>query len=99
MTPPPIQRWGGLLEYKPQWSLSLKGWLVLWLAIALGVGFTLNFLQSFLAAKHPIEAKLLVVEGWLPPEALETAQQTFDQNHYQWLITVGADFHPASAMA
>jgi len=43
----------------------------------------------FLALNHPIEAKILVVEGWIPDYALEKAKSEFEKGCYQMLITTG----------
>lgn len=46
-------------------------------------------LYSFLAAYEPVDARVLVVEGWLTPEELDQAAQTFRQGKYERLITTG----------
>lgn len=43
----------------------------------------------FLSLNHPIEAKILVVEGWMPDYALEKAKSEFEKGGYQMLITTG----------
>ena len=43
----------------------------------------------FLSLNHPIEAKIMVVEGWIPDYALEKAKFEFEKGGYQMLITTG----------
>lgn len=47
-------------------------------------------LHSFLAKTAPVAADVLVVEGWLPDYALQSAAMEFKQGGYQQLITVGS---------
>jgi hypothetical protein len=45
--------------------------------------------HPFLAANHPVQARYLVVEGWLPDYALEAAAREFQEGHYEKVITTG----------
>lgn len=62
--------------------------IVLILLLILGLIYLLN-IHPFLAYKKPIEADLLIVEGWLTDEALKGALKEFKQGNYQLLITTG----------
>ncbi len=47
-------------------------------------------IHPFLAKNAPIAADVLVVEGWLPDSALQSAAVEFKQGGYQQLITIGS---------
>lgn len=56
--------------------------------LVLVFGF-LAMIHPFLAVSNPIEAEVLVVEGWLPCHHFLTARDVFFENGYRILITVG----------
>jgi hypothetical protein len=69
--------------------------IVFWLWIGFGLivlsGWVmLRQIHSFLAKNAPVAADVLVVEGWLPDYALQSAAIEFKQGAYQQLITVGS---------
>ena len=51
--------------------------------------FATRFVHYFLAITDPLEAPILVVEGWLPDYALDEAMQIFCNGEYELLITTG----------
>jgi DUF218 domain len=51
--------------------------------------FVIANLHSFLAKHAPIDADILVVEGWLPDYALKAAMKEFQQGSYRQLVTIG----------
>ncbi len=57
-------------------------------SVAIGA-FAIANLHSFLAKNAPIDADLLVVEGWLPDYALKAAMKEFEQGSYRRLATIG----------
>ncbi len=46
-------------------------------------------IHPFLAVNSPLKADLLVVEGWLPDYAIESAIVEFNKGEYRQLITTG----------
>ncbi|MGF1480477.1 MAG: ElyC/SanA/YdcF family protein [Cyanophyceae cyanobacterium] len=83
-----MKTWG-LLEYRLQWTLTLRGWLVIVsLAIVAFWLFAIR-IQPFLACSKPLKADALVVEGWLSDQALKAAMTEFERGHYKLLITTG----------
>jgi hypothetical protein len=83
-------RYWGLLEYKPKWSLTLKGWGFILVSIVSAIVVSISQIHSFLAYNKPLPtADILVVEGWLVDEALQQAIVEFKNNNYQLLITTG----------
>ena len=84
-----VEKFGGLLTYKPQWTLTLRGWsLVLLLAIVL-ISLLVTKIQPFLTVSAPIKADALVVEGWIGDAAIEGAIAEFKRGKYKLLITTG----------
>lgn len=49
----------------------------------------LTNIHPFLAVNAPIKADILVVEGWLPDYAIESAIAEFKKGEYRQLITTG----------
>lgn len=45
--------------------------------------------HKFLIRNNPIDAEILVVEGWIPDYALDKAINEFRNNKYKYLITTG----------
>jgi DUF218 domain len=69
--------------------------IITWLSIGfglimLGSWVILGQIHSFLAKNAPVAADVLVVEGWLPDYALQSAAVEFKQGGYHRLITFGS---------
>jgi hypothetical protein len=45
--------------------------------------------NSFLSVNRPVQAQILVVEGWLPDYAMRDAAAEFNRGEYRWLLTAG----------
>jgi len=91
-------RWG-LLRRKEKWVLTPLAWLLLVLAV---VGFVIwgrTAIHSFLAQTEPVNADVLVVEGWLPDYALAGAVKEFHSHPYQCVITTGGPLDIGEALA
>lgn len=84
---------GGILEYKPQWSLTWKGWLLLALIGALIFWFTVTRVQGFLAIQKPIKADALLIEGWVDDRVIEGAIEEFYRGDYRSIIVTGMPFY------
>jgi hypothetical protein len=79
----------GCVQRRPVWLPTLRGCLVgLLLLAVLGI-VLIKSLPFFLTAHHPIEADILVVEGWIPDYALEAAIGEFKQGTYKRLYVTG----------
>lgn len=71
------------------WLPTIWGVLLAALAsMAVGIWLIHN-LYAFLAPSDPIGSKILVIEGWLAPEELDQAVQTFKTRGYARVITTG----------
>lgn len=87
---PEISKFWGLVEYKPQWSLTIEAWLIILLVITIIIGAVIRTIQPFLAVYKPLEADTLIVEGWISDELVKQAMVEFEQGNYQLLITTGS---------
>jgi uncharacterized SAM-binding protein YcdF (DUF218 family) len=88
---PPLQRraLGGLVNRKERWSLSVRGWLFLIVALLLLAGVTLSGVHPFLAITHRQNTDILVVEGWVHDYAIRAAVEEFKAGSYLRVFTTG----------
>ena len=86
-----VRLWG-LISRQSRWGLTVRGWLSILLAIALLFWLLSSKLEPFLASSIPVEAEILVVEGWIGDDALMGAIAEFERKSYELLITTGSDF-------
>ncbi|NES85714.1 MAG: YdcF family protein [Moorea sp. SIO2B7] len=84
-----MKKFWGLIQYKPQWTLTLRGWLLILLLVLVLMLFIITQIQPFLAPSYPIKASALVVEGWVEDEVIEGAIAEFKRGDYRILITTG----------
>ena len=56
-------------------------------------------IYSFLGVTCPIEANLLVVEGWMSDYVVKSAVTEFNQGNYQKLITAGIPIDKGSYLS
>jgi hypothetical protein len=73
---------------------TFRGWLVLVLGAALTCIWTFKAIPPFLAPIHPVESRVMAVEGWLPDYALEQALNEFRKDHYELLVVTGPPLEP-----
>ncbi len=87
--PSKVQLWG-LVEYKPQWSITIQGWLFIGVLLLSLIGVILTQIQPFLAYNTPLkQADALIVEGWVPDNVIAKAMEEFQRGNYRVLITTG----------
>lgn len=80
---------GGLLKRRYRWGLTLPGKvIVVLLMVAFGVGAVLG-IHPFLALTHPVNADVLVVEGWVHKYAIQSAIAEYKAGHYKRVFTTG----------
>ena len=78
-----------VIAKREKWCLTWRGYL---LVGGVGLGIMLTVIMGcgpFLSVNRPVEADVLIVEGWLPDYALEGAAEEFSRGHYQYLVTAG----------
>lgn len=69
----------------PTW----RGWACIVLAAALLIGGLAVAIHPFLSVSRPAAGGVMVVEGWLPDRALQTAIQEFRSRKYQRMYVTG----------
>jgi hypothetical protein len=79
----------GLIKRKEFWVPSLRGWIILVVGMTALFVTATSHIHPFLAQNNPIQAEILVVEGWLPDYALRGAVDEFRSNNYRLVITTG----------
>jgi uncharacterized SAM-binding protein YcdF (DUF218 family) len=80
---------GGLFVRKDGWVLSLPAKLLLLIIVlALGVAILLG-IYPFLSITKPVNADVLVVEGWVHPYAIEASVDEFNRHSYQRVFSTG----------
>jgi hypothetical protein len=80
---------GGLFRRKEVWTLSLRGWFLLFVLAVTLFGAVFFRCQPFLAMTDRLDAPVLVVEGWLPDYALLDGWKEFQAGHGRLLLVTG----------
>ena len=78
-----------LVVRKERWGLSWRGWLIVISGSLIAGCLFISRIHQFLAVTHRVNAKVLVVEGWLNPYGINGAVKEFKSGSYQRLITTG----------
>ena len=79
----------GLVNRRERWGLSARGWLAL-LVVLLAIAISLQrTVYPFLALTHRVDAKDLVVEGWVHGYSIRAAVAEFSTGSYQKIFTTG----------
>ena len=79
----------GLCERRVCRTFTLRGWLFLLSLVALALASVGAALRPFLSKSQLVQARVLVVEGWLPDYALQLAVNEFREKGYERLIVTG----------
>jgi uncharacterized SAM-binding protein YcdF (DUF218 family) len=79
----------GCFTRRERWGLSARGWLAAGLLALLAAGLWMLNIQSFLAQTRRVDAKVLVVEGWVHEYAARAALAEFQAGHYDKIYTTG----------
>jgi uncharacterized SAM-binding protein YcdF (DUF218 family) len=87
--PAPPRAFFGLFDRKERWSLSWRGRLLFASAFVLLVGLFLRNVYPFLATTQPVNADVLVVEGWVHQYAIQAAVREFRSGSYKRVLTTG----------
>lgn len=66
--------------------------LVLLLALFFILKPVFRYLDRFLAESQPVNANILVIEGWLPDYALDEAVKEIGKHPYQYIVTTGLKY-------
>jgi uncharacterized SAM-binding protein YcdF (DUF218 family) len=68
---------------------TIAGWLLIIVVLTIGVRMILPGIYSFLAVNKPVNAKIMVVEGWLSDDALAEAGEIFISHNNSLIISTG----------
>jgi hypothetical protein len=68
---------------------TVWGWLVIVVIVVVSCALVVVNLNSFLSISKPIDAKVMVVEGWLPTYVLVMAAHEFKSKNYSMLFSTG----------
>ncbi|HEX8679372.1 MAG TPA: ElyC/SanA/YdcF family protein, partial [Chthoniobacterales bacterium] len=82
-------KFGGLVRRKEVWRPTWRGWLLLSLATAGITWLVILNAYSFLAVNRPVQADMLVVEGWVHDYAIRTAAEEFTRGAYKAVFSTG----------
>jgi hypothetical protein len=74
---------------KQNFKDRVKLFVCILLGLILCIVLVANHIQTFLSTNHPIEAQILIIEGWLPDFALKKTADYFSANNYKLIITTG----------
>ncbi|XZN89761.1 MAG: YdcF family protein [Microcoleus sp.] len=78
-----------LIRRREKWAITREGWVIAILGLIISMMLIVKNIHPFLAVNSPVKADILVVEGWLPDYAIESAIAEFKQGKYRQLITTG----------
>jgi DUF218 domain len=79
-----------LIRRREMWAITREGWVVAMMGLIIFMILMLTNIHPFLAVNSPLKADILVVEGWLPDYAIESAIAEFKKGEYRQLITTGS---------
>ena len=79
----------GLFDRRERWSLSWRGRLIVAFAVVLISVVVFRSVYPFLAITDRVDARVLVVEGWIHDYAIRAALKEFQTNHYEQVFTTG----------
>jgi hypothetical protein len=85
----PRQKFWGCLAYRPRWGLSLRGYIVgalLFCAVTATFAFGV---YPFLSITDRVPTRLLVMEGWIDPDAIKLTAREFNAHGYERVFTTG----------
>ena len=86
---PSSQKLWGILIRKERWGLSWRGWLVAALLVLLTGRLLFLNIYPLLAVTHRLDARVLVVEGWVPDPVIPAAIQEFKTGSYERVFSTG----------
>jgi uncharacterized SAM-binding protein YcdF (DUF218 family) len=83
------QKLCGIVRLKERWGLSWHGRLFVTAVVLLAIYAVVLNVHPFLAVTHRVNAKILVVEGWIVEYAIRAGADEFKTGDYERIITTG----------
>ncbi|MCC3414259.1 MULTISPECIES: YdcF family protein [unclassified Microcoleus] len=78
-----------LIRRREMWAITWEGWVIAIAGLIITMVLIITNIHPFLAVNAPIKADIVVVEGWLPDYAVESAIAEFNKGGYRKLVTTG----------
>lgn len=78
-----------IIQKKEKWTLTWQGRLIVLLIFVLLLLIYTKCIVSFLSPHKPVDADVLVVEGYMPDYAMEAAIKIFKEGNYSHLLLTG----------
>lgn len=78
-----------LVRKRQCWWPTRRAWVLFSLLIAVFGTLMFRSAGNFLALNQPVQADVLIVEGWIPDYAIRDAIAEFRRGHYRFVITSG----------
>src|ERR1051325_8469583 len=79
----------GLFSRRERWSLSRRGWLLVFLLVGGSTALIFFRIHPFLAVTRRVDSDVLVVEGWIPDPAFKDCIAEFNTHPYRKVFTTG----------
>lgn len=89
----------GLINKKPRWGLTWKGWITIIILVTLWMVVSFKNIVPFLSSQNPIDAELLVVEGYIPDYALAGILNEYRSRPYKMIIATGVWYPQGTYLA
>src|SRR6266852_608658 len=83
------QKLWGIIRLKERWGLSWYGRLFVTSVVLFAIYAVVLNVHPFLAVTHRVNAKILVVEGWMDEYAIRAGADEFKTGDYEHIITTG----------
>lgn len=81
-----------LASKRERWGLTIYGRLLTLVIIAIIMLIFVKNIVGFLSAEKTIDAKIMIIEGYMPDYAFDEIIKTFNKNNYDLIITSGTTF-------
>lgn len=78
-----------LFRRRELWVPTIWAWVLALVIVAGALLSAGRCIHSFLAPDEPVDASLLIIEGWMAPEELDQAMLRFRSGNYGRVITTG----------
>jgi uncharacterized SAM-binding protein YcdF (DUF218 family) len=88
-TPEKVRCCWGLMRRRERLCLTWRGRILVVLLLAALFVWSVRAVHPFLAVSQPVEAEVLVAEGWLPDYALDEVVAEFKRHAYRKLYVTG----------
>lgn len=81
-----------LANKRERWGLTIYGWLFVFTLFTIAFLVYVKGIVAFLSAEDTIDAKIMVIEGYIPDYAYDEIIKSFNENNYEMIVTSGATF-------